>query len=307
MSKGWPGEVELVGVFDALGAGADEGISLTSHLKAVVKACLKHQKEYKMVVFETEKFMLKASDEGKVAAVYVIDTVCRKETQGKAKENFCARYASRFKQIFASLEKLNETNRLIVAKIVYQWRKRSVFPPSTTMPKYDDLKDVIEGTTKPVPPTKDNSSSQSTSGDKNAATKSKVVVKKTFNKERTIKFCAFREGSCPFGDKCRFRHVEHGVHDQYMVTRGNSKKIPAHASDSREDMEYARIETGDMPSTKDITNVGMIVADTAFPMKRKTETKEDINFKRNKLAHAYAVQDQVTFSWMKESSLASIL
>jgi hypothetical protein len=319
MSKSWPGEADMVSAFQELQDAADGKGSLTNSVKIAVKMCLQHQKEYKMVVFEVERFMIKANEAGRMGAIYVMDSLCRKEATGKSKESFCTRFASRMKQIFMHFEGISENNRLVVAKIVYQWRKRAVFA-SDCLPRYDDLKDVIESgsstssksdfvSNAEAPITEPSPTEDGTKTDKQSeklSTKSKVVTKKNVPK-KAIRFCAFREGSCPFGDKCRFSHVEPGAQGQYMITRGGIKKQPLQTEDAREYFDYGRIESADLPSAKEITSVGMTVLDTAFPVKRKEQKEESVYFKRHKLAHSFATQDYVEFSWINSKSLESLL
>ena len=50
MSKTWPGQADMVGVFNALVTAVAQGTDSAPAVKAVVKACLKHAREYKMVV-----------------------------------------------------------------------------------------------------------------------------------------------------------------------------------------------------------------------------------------------------------------
>jgi len=300
----------MVAAFKDLEDTANSSGSLTNSVKVATKMCLQHQKEYKMVVFEVERFMNKASEAARMGAMYVLDLLCRKEATGKSKENFCARFASRMKQIFAVLEGVSEGNRLIVAKLVYQWRKRAVFP-SDCMPRYDDLKEVIEGgsiaTAKVDGPPASAEQADVVIKAPDKDPKPKAAAKKGAIAKKAIKFCAFREGSCPFGDKCRFSHVEPGAQGQYMITRGATTAKPAIAEDARDFFEYGRIDKQNLPTTKDVTAVGMMVNESAFPMKRKAEKAEGVYFKRHELTtNCYATQDFVKFSWMNSESFEAL-
>lgn len=303
----------MVQAFRDLEAAAGGSGSLTASVKVATKMCLQHQKEYKMVVFEVERFLAKASEAAKMGGLYVVDLLCRKEATGKSKDNFCARFASRMKQIFAMLEGVSESNRLIVAKLVYQWRKRAVFP-SDCMPRYDDLKEVIEGGSIATAKVDGQlAGAGAERGDivikapEKPAPRAKATTKKGIAK-KAIKFCAFREGSCPFGDKCRFSHVEPGVQGQYMITRGATAAKPVIAEDARDFFEYGPIDRQNLPSTKDVSAVGMVVNESAFPMKRKAEKAEGKYFKRHELTtNCYATQEFVKFSWMNSESFDTLI
>ena len=43
-------------------------------------------------------------------------------------------------------------------------------------------------------------------------------------KRKTVKFCAFRDGNCSYGDKCRFSHADGRVYFQTNVSQ-KSKKL----------------------------------------------------------------------------------
>jgi hypothetical protein len=249
-----------------------------------------------------------------------MDMLCRKAASGKFKENFSARFATRMKSIFSHLEGISETNRLIVAKIVYQWRKRQVFPLDC-LPKFEDLREQIEGggTKAKVQDSGDAQDAVVDGGAKSsqkgaAATsgKGKVAVKKG-TKRMVIRFCPFPPPStpktgCPFGEKCRFTHVDPEAEGQYMITRGATKRQPpAQVVDARDTLDFERIEAVDLPSTKDVTNVGMMVSTSAFLPKKIVEKEQHMYFKRHKLSHAYSTQEDVTFSWINSESLGNLL
>jgi len=102
--------------------------------------------------------------------------------------------------------------------------------------------------------------------------------------------------------------VEPGAQGQYMITRGAVKARPVVAEDARDFFEYGRIDRQNLPSSKDVAAVGMVVNESAFPMKRKAEQAEGIYFKRHELTtNCYATQDFVKFSWMNSESFEALL
>jgi hypothetical protein len=306
MSNQWPGKDELVLAFKALETAALKG-STISEVKGIVKVCLKYAKDdYKMVVFEIERYIIKsACEEGRMGGLSVVDSICRKDGSTKEREKYVQRFAkdSRIVKILDFVAKgISESNRLALAKVVHQWRKRNIFP-SKILPQFEDLKDLVEGSSKPV------ANKDSTGGapagaaadGKVQAVKAKAPVKVSMKARR---FCAFREGSCPFGDKCRFSHIEQGAHGRYMITRGGAKKEPTSVDDARDAMTYGPIEVNHLPSSKDVINVGMIISDTSFPFSERVDEKE--SFERHPLPDSFAVQEHVKLSWIKEKSIASL-
>ena len=254
----------------------------------------------------------------------------------QVKENFCGRFASRMKQILALFDAVSASNRLLLAKTVQQWRKRSTFPPSV-LPLFEDLREALEGPPPgavkaaadalagaPKPPASASASHSSSSaggGGTGGAAKAKEAAaaaskassrgaggKLRGGKRGAIRFCAFREGSCPFGDKCRYSHIEQGAHGEYMLSRGASTKQPtAKAADSRTGLRFSKVEARDLPSSEDAASVGLTVSQHAFPVARAELEAEQVPFKRHRLEHGFAVQDSVAFSWISEQSMQSLL
>ncbi len=313
----WPGHDEMIEVLQALNSAANGQGSVTNAVTAVVNSCIRHQKEYKMVVHEVECFIIESTELGRLHAIHAMDMLCRKAASGKFKENFSARFATRMKSIFSHLEGISEANRLIVAKIVYQWRKRQVFPLDC-LPKFEDLREQIEGGGSSK--AKDSADAQDVVVDgvktslkaSTASGKGKIAVKKG-TKRMIIRFCPFPppntpKTGCPFGEKCRFSHVDPEAEGQYMITRGATKKQPStQVIDARDALDFERIEAIDLPSTKDVTNVGMMISTAAFLPKKIAEKEEHMYFKRHKLSHAYSTQEDVTFSWVNDESLGNLL
>ena len=104
----WAGEAELSAALVALSSGTASEPDL---VKKAAQVSVKFQNEYKMVVFELEKFIKKSKAEDKLAGILVIDLIC-KIAQGKDKDVFCARFGTRLKQIFACLHDLSPEDKV---------------------------------------------------------------------------------------------------------------------------------------------------------------------------------------------------
>lgn len=98
MSKTWKGESELKEVLNDLSAPVTN-----AKLKSACSICMKYQNEYKMVVFEIEKYIKKASLKDKAGGIFLIDAVC-KSSKALSKDTFTPRFALRIKDTIASIE-----------------------------------------------------------------------------------------------------------------------------------------------------------------------------------------------------------
>ena len=105
----WVGEAELVSILETL---KGQGDPLPQELiKRVTTVAVKFQGEYKMVVFEVEKFIKRAVPSDKLSGMTVIEAICR-TAQGKEKDLFCARFGLRMKQICACLHDIPSSDKV---------------------------------------------------------------------------------------------------------------------------------------------------------------------------------------------------
>jgi len=103
----WKGESELSGALQALVGGQSPSPDL---IKKASQTALKFQSEYKMVVFEVEKFVKRAVAADKLSGILVMDSIC-KSAHSKEKDVLCARFGSRMKQIFLSLQDIPSSDK----------------------------------------------------------------------------------------------------------------------------------------------------------------------------------------------------
>lgn len=103
-SRSWPGEQEMQSTLSLLCEQLPASIST---IKKVVAAAFKYQNEYKMVVYEIEKFIKKSAAEYKLGGLFVMDAVCRqsKQASGRDKDQFCQRFALRLPETISFMEK----------------------------------------------------------------------------------------------------------------------------------------------------------------------------------------------------------
>ena len=105
----WKGESELSGALQALVGCQSPSPDL---IKKASQTALKFQSEYKMVVFEVEKFVKRAVASDKLSGILVMDSIC-KSAHSKEKDVLCARFGSRMKQIFLSLQDIPPGDKVI--------------------------------------------------------------------------------------------------------------------------------------------------------------------------------------------------
>jgi hypothetical protein len=100
MSKSWAGEQEFPAALQNLGG---QYPIPNSKVKNVVVIANKYSSDFKMVVYEIEKYIKKASNEDKVGGIFVIDMLCRQS--GKERDVFAKRFAVRLKETIGYLSK----------------------------------------------------------------------------------------------------------------------------------------------------------------------------------------------------------
>ena len=129
MSKSFKGEAEVKEHLNEL----INGKSSASKIKAACTLCLKHQQEYKLVVYEIEKFIKKVDISDKITSLYLLDAICRNSraqvNNNKEKDIFSNRFAIRLKETLANLlyDSLSQADKLNCTKVFEEWRKKDIF------------------------------------------------------------------------------------------------------------------------------------------------------------------------------------
>ena len=129
MSKLFKGEAEIKEHLNDL----INGKSSASKIKAACTLCFKYQQEYKLVVYEIEKFIKRVDIGDKLTSLYLLDAICRNSraqvNNNKDKDIFSNRFAIRLKETVASLQydSLSQADKLGCTKVFEEWRKRDIF------------------------------------------------------------------------------------------------------------------------------------------------------------------------------------
>eukprot|EP00981_Chlorochromonas_danica_P009543 scaffold2727_cov161-Ochromonas_danica.AAC.6 len=216
MSKSWSGEAELQTALRELCGSYPVA---ASKIRQAVTVANKYSQEFKMVVYEIERFIKKATTEDKIAGVFVIDSLCRQHS--KERETFAKRFALRLKDTFGFLAKIPSRDKakllflicqfyalkslifmgiqVVLQRFVEEWRKKEIFTPS--------LLQAIA----PIVGIQ-NISSESAAAPYESSSESKASEPL----KPAARLCPFRDG-CPFGEKCRFNHFEANSLAQYLM------------------------------------------------------------------------------------------
>ena len=118
MSKSWAGEKEL-----ALALKELNGVHPppASKVKNIVTIALKFPNDFKMIVYDVEKWMKKSPIGDRINAVYAIDSICRGSRNihgSKEKDLFSNRFLTRLNEIFTLLIGISENDMVSEA---YRW------------------------------------------------------------------------------------------------------------------------------------------------------------------------------------------
>ena len=106
-SKPWAGEEELQKALqDLCGQSSVSSVKV----KHVVSLANKFSNDFKMVVYEIEKFVKKANSDDKLGCIYVIDALCRQHS--KEKDIYAKRFSIRLKETFDYLRKLPSKDKV---------------------------------------------------------------------------------------------------------------------------------------------------------------------------------------------------
>jgi len=273
---GWVGEEDLTRALKALeGQRIADGSSATLVQKATQTA-LKYHAEYKMVVFEVEGYIRRASAADRLGGLYVIDSICR-HSKGKDKENFCGRFSTRMQKICSSLQEIPATDKVAFGRILEDWKKRKLFS-AETFSDIDGSGAASSASSSSTSSTSSSSFSSSSSQSANSLESGLTVTDDTATvinqlpahkkktEKRKIKICPFRDGNCPFGDKCRFAHDQNSTW-QENVSRRTKKPFQASAQEGR---VFGSKEKRLLPTTKELLALGFALA--SYPTSVKTDS-----------------------------------
>ncbi len=107
-TKSWSGESDLLKALHEL---LDHHSTVpTSKIRAIVSIANKHIADFKMVVYEIEKFIRKSDDHNKIAGLFVIDSLCKQHS--KERDIFSKRFALRLKDTFSYFSKLTTKDKV---------------------------------------------------------------------------------------------------------------------------------------------------------------------------------------------------
>lgn len=109
MASKWAGEGELQAALKQL--EGQRPVQAT-FVKAVVTTAMKYQNEFKMVVYEVERFIKKCDTDDKIAGIFVIDAICRQSKQSGGKDAFVSRFSQRLKDTISFLSRVSSKDKV---------------------------------------------------------------------------------------------------------------------------------------------------------------------------------------------------
>jgi hypothetical protein len=288
----WAGESTLAAAFSALNEGAEEGDDGGSD-KAVEK-CISYSAEYKMVVFDVEKVMKALSSfSNRMKVMHVIDGICRK-ARGKARDQFQSRFAGRIKHICALFDGCEGSVRSDFVRVISSWKQDDIIPASSL--PHIDREEIDEA----------NSGDSSSSKSDSEVTKkdSKKEDKKKAGKGKVIKYCSFREGSCPFGEKCRFSHAAQGA--DYTIVKRKTKRL-ADISTGTQDktLKYANLDVNKATRTREILRSDSKIPPSLISVAGDQDSSAHIEFKRQKI-EAYTTRSDIQIASISLDDLKKV-
>lgn len=286
----------MASAFSALNEGADEsdaGGSDSPEMNKVVEMCLSHSAEYKMVVFDVEKIMKAlSSHSNRMKVMYVIDGICRK-ARGKSKDQFQSRFAGRMKQISALLDGCEGSVRTNFVRLISAWRQQDIIPASS-LPHIDPTieKNVLDN-------------NRSSKDNNEADQPQKENKQKKTGNGKIIKYCSFREGSCPFGEKCRFSHAAQGA--DYMIVRRTTKRLAdqQHAGSLEKKLKYAKVDVKKVSTNRDLLRLESKIPNSCIPVQGTKDSSARVEFRRTKI-DAYTTRSDVQVSSISQEDLGKI-
>ena len=327
MSKPWVGEAELT---QALSLLAGYRPPAASQVKKATQVALKYQNEYKMVVFELEKYLKRSSADDKLAGIFVMDAICR-SPQTREKDVFGPRFASRMKQICACLHDMPRADKLAFSSIVDEWRRRGTFS-ATSLPSEGDFPPAPAGSDGPAVGAGSSTAAfllQSSEGDPfvpassysyssslssslsaslssssaiatvatttlaaaaaadEATTKAAAVRKPGQDKRKTVKLCPFREGSCPYAEKCRFAHDQHATWQESIGCKADKKRplgVSASTASGGKTLIFGQNDALEKPKGRDVANPAFQLKEyPATHVEAQQQDLQKLKFARTKL------------------------
>lgn len=291
----WIGEGDVGKAFDAF-RRESEIIPSSScpSVKDSVKACLKHIAEYKMVVFEIEKRM-KATEESRdrLKALFVIDGLLS-QTNNKVKEQLQTRFSGRMKQICGLLENVEGEEYLTFVQIVSKWRESGTFSDSV-LPSIQRSDNDNTSKAQSI-----GSVASSSSGKEKELKRegTKIKQKKSATTTKIIKYCSFREGSCPFGEKCRFSHAAQG-------TNYDISKRPITRLEDAPESDLARAKYARLSITSISTARGAIRPSILEKIREEEDRSRNVSFTRNPM-DVYTTRTDVQVSCLSADDFAQL-
>ena len=106
--KPWSGEQELQTVLQEL-CGHKSNVP-SSKIRQVVSIANKYVTDFKMVVYEIEKFIKKSANEDKMSGLFVLDSLCRQHS--KDRETFAKRFGIRLKETISYFYKVSNEEKV---------------------------------------------------------------------------------------------------------------------------------------------------------------------------------------------------
>lgn len=140
--KQWVGEEELQNLLKEL-RGHSQGVP-TSKIKQIVSFCNKHIQDFKMIVYEIEKYIRKAEHVDKLGGLFVLDSLSRQHS--KERDTFMKRFAIRLKETMSFMNKVPAQDKHTMARLVDAWRKNNVFPSDVLISIQTELGLASSGT-----------------------------------------------------------------------------------------------------------------------------------------------------------------
>eukprot|EP01031_Cornospumella_fuschlensis_P038145 gene38145-46351_t len=207
----WAGEAELQGALQEL-CGVYPVPS--SKIRQAVTVANKYCAEFKMVVYEIERFVKKAAAEDKIAGVFVMDSLCRQHS--KERETFAKRFAVRLKDTTSFLLKVSAKDRSTFLRLLDEWQRKEVFPASSLQ--------AVATLFGAQPFAEPGSSSRPADSAERAGDSAEPLGELAGRKRAleggaarpALRLCPFRDG-CPLAERCKFAHYEANALVQYLA------------------------------------------------------------------------------------------
>ena len=293
----WAGESALASAFSALNEGADEGDDSGADSPAiskVVEKAMSYAAEYKMVVFDVEKVMKALSSfSNRMKVMHVIDGICRR-TRGKSRDQFQSRFSGRMKQICALFDGCEGSVRSDFVRLINSWKEDDIIPASSL--PYIDREEANEA--------HDSGMSSKNIGEVSRNDSRKEDTKKKTGKGKIIKYCSFREGSCPFGEKCRFSHAAQGA--DYTIVKRRTKRLADLTTGQQEkSLKYAKLDILRATGARDILRSESKISPSLKSSDGNQDISSHIEFKRQKI-EAYTTRSDIQISSISLDDLKKI-